>query len=440
MGATRELAQFVVETRPDDIPADILHQAKRDAINVIGVAVYSAKDPSLPHLLDLFDAEGSNPRASVWATGVRTSLQNAALANGYLAHLEDYDDTHFPTVLHPSAPTVPAAYAIGELRRASGREVLTAISLGIEVSCRLAMAVHPWHYDAGWHITGTIGTFGGIAAAARAMGLSVDQTVAAFGIAGTQAAGVREVFGSMTKPMHAGRAAQAGVGAALLAKQGFTSTDTILEGRRGYVAVASAGSDLARATDGLGSRWELVNNGLKPYACGVVSHASIDAAVALRDGGKLDIASIRAIDVEVHPLVRELMFRPDPRAGLEGKFSCQHAIAAGLIDGAAHPAQFSDEKVRDPRFVALRAKVNFIDTPSFEEEEARMRITLADGSVLENYVEHCTGSPHNPMPDAMLSDKFMALASSTLGEDEARSLLEKLWRFEDLDSLEELGL
>jgi 2-methylcitrate dehydratase PrpD len=182
------------------------------------------------------------------------------------------------------------------------------------------------------------------------------------------------------------------------------------------------------------------NNGLKPYACGVVSHASIDAAVAARDGGKLDTDAIVSIDVDVHPLVRELMFRPEPRVGLEGKFSVQHAIASGLLDGAAHPAQFSDKKVRDPKFAALRARVNLIDTPSFEEEEARMRITLADGRVIEQYVQHCTGSPHNPMPDAMLSDKFMALATPTLGRSAATELLEKLWRLEELDSLAPLGL
>jgi 2-methylcitrate dehydratase PrpD len=440
MGATRDLAEFVVKTKAADIPAEVMHDALRDAINVIGVSVYSANDPSLKILTDLFEAEGSRPRASIWATGIRTSLQNAALANGYLSHLEDYDDTHFPTVLHPSAPTVPAAFAIAEERGLSGRDFIAAVALGVEVSCRLCMAVHPWHYDEGWHITGTFGTFGGITGAGKMLGLDAARMVAAFGIGGTQAAGVREVFGSMTKPMHAGRAAQAGVNAALLAAAGFTSTETILEGRRGYVAVGSPEADLSRATDRLGDHWEMRANGLKPYACGVVSHASIDAAVALRDGGKLDTAAIRAIDVDVHPLVRELMFRPDPKVGLEGKFSCQHAIAAGLLEGAAGPAQFSDEKVRDPKFAALRAKVAFIDTPAYEEEEALMRITMADGRVLEKKIDHCTGSPHNPMSDEFLSDKFINLATPTLGSERARELLDKLWRLEEADSLTGLGL
>jgi len=434
------MAQWAAETNAADIPAEILHEAKRDAINVIGVAVYSAKDPSLKHLTDLFEAEGQRPRASIWAAGVKTGLQNAALANGYLAHLEDYDDTHFPTVLHPSAPAVPAAFAIAEERKMSGRDFLAACALGIETSCRLSMAVHPWHYDEGWHITGTFGVFGAVVAAGKTLGLSTDRMVAAYGIGGAQAAGVREVFGSMTKPMHAGRAAQAGVNAALLAASGFTSTETMLEGRRGYVAVASPDSDLTRATNALGQHWELRNNGIKPYACGVVSHASIDAAVQARDGGKLDTDAIERIDVDVHPLVLELMNRAEPRVGLEGKFSVQHAITAGLIDGAAHPAQFSDAKVNDPKFVALRAKVNLIRTEGFEEEEARLRLTLKDGSVIEKYVQHCTGSPHNPMSDAVLSDKFLALATPTLGDSGAKALLERLWRLEELPDLGGLGL
>lgn len=440
MGTTRDMAQWAVETKAADIPAEILHEAKRDAINVIGVSVYSAKDPSLKHFLDMFDAEGSKPRASIWAAGVKTSLQNAALANGYLSHLEDYDDTHFPTVLHPSAPAVPAAFAIAEERGISGRDFLAAVALGIETSCRLSMAVHPWHYDEGWHITGTFGVFGAIVAAGKMLGLDTDRMVAAYGIGGTQAAGVREVFGSMTKPMHAGRAAMTGVNAGLLAASGFTSTTTMLEGRRGYVAVASGQSDLSRATNALGQHWELRNNGLKPYACGVVAHASIDAAVIARNGGALDTDSIERIDVDVHPLVLELMNRAEPRVGLEGKFSVQHAITAGLIDGAAHPAQFSDAKVNDPKFVALRAKVNLIRTDGFEEEEARLRLVLKDGSVIEQYVQHCTGSPHNPMSDAVLNDKFMALATPTLGSARAKTLLDQLWNLEDMATLEPLGL
>src|SRR6266542_6829807 len=216
MGVTQDLARYVVETTAADLPGAVVKEAKRDIINLLGTAIYSAKDPSLKIVLAVFGAEGGNGRARVWGTAERTTLQNAAFANGYLAHLEDYDDTHFPTVIHPSAPTVPAAFAAAEERGTSGRDLVAAIALGIETACRVSLAVHPWHYDEGWHITGTMGVFGAAVAAGKLLGLDEARLVACLGVAGTQAAGVREVFGTMTKAFHPGRAAQAGLFAALL--------------------------------------------------------------------------------------------------------------------------------------------------------------------------------------------------------------------------------
>jgi len=276
-------------------------------------------------------------------------------------------------------------------------------------------------------------------AAGRLLGLDTDRMVASFGIAGTQAAGVRETFGSMSKPFHAGRAAMAGVTAGLLAQSGFTSTTTILEGRRGIVAVASSESDLSRATSNLGSHWELVNNGLKPYSCGVVAHPIIDACVELR-GEDLDVSQISAVDVDCHPLVVELINRPEPKVGLEGKFSIQHCVACGLIEGSAHPAQYSDATVADARFAALRAKVNLNVHEDYEEEEGGVRLTLADGSTREFHVEHCTGSPKNPMTDARLTEKFLALTTPSLGAERAQSLLDQLWRLDEAPGLAGLGL
>ncbi len=438
MGTTLDLATFAVSTQFWDLPERVVHETKRDIINLMGVALYSSVDPSLQILLDMFEAEGHNPRAGIWGAGKRTSLGNAALANGYTAHLEDYDDTHFPTVIHPSAPTVPAAWALAEADGAGGKDVLTAVALGIEVCCRIGVALHPWHYDEGWHITGTMGVFGGAVAAGKVHGLSAGQMVAAMGIAGTQAAGLRESFGTMAKPMHAGRAAQAGVMATLLAKRGFTATTAIIEGRRGVAEVMSPGRDLARATDGLGERWELYQNGLKAYSCGIVSHPAIDAAIAVRSRPGFDPDAVASIEAQVHPLVPELMGRPEPQVGLEGKFSSQHCIAVGLIDGAAYPDQYSDAKVTDPRLVALRRKVRLVVTPGMAEDAVRLRITMQDGSVIEESVAHTTGSPENPLTDARVSEKFMTLASKALGDAPAKAVLDRLWNLEGARTLEGL--
>jgi 2-methylcitrate dehydratase PrpD len=435
VGATYDIAEFAVHTGFDDIPAAVIREARRDVINVLAVSLYSARDPSLRILLDLFTEEGGNPRATVWGAGFKTTLANAALANGYTAHLEDYDDTHFPTVVHPSAPALPAAYAAAEAWGASGRDLLAAVALGVELCCRVCNAVHPWHYDEGWHITGTMGVFGAAIAAAKVLGLNVDQTVAALGIAGTQAAGVREAFGTMTKPMHAGRAAQAGLNAALLAQKGFTAATEILEGRRGVFAVMSAQSDITRLTDGLGTRWEIFNNGLKPYSCGVVSHPAIDAAIALGRRPGFDAATVESIEAVVHPLVPELMGRMEPDVGLAGKFSCAHCIAVGLVDRAAYPAQFTDAKVHDPLLARLRRKVRYTIDHSKGEDQVTLRLTMRDGAVLEHTVQHATGSPENPLSDERLNDKFLTLATPNLGDPAAQALLDRLWRLEAADSL-----
>ena len=435
MSTTRDVAEFVTGTTFESLPESVVHEAKRDIINVLGVSLYSARDESLGILVGMFDAEGGKERASIWGAGRKTTLANAALANGYLAHLEDYDDTHFPTVVHPTAPTLPAAFAIGEEAGKSGKDLLAAVALGIELCCRICNGVYPWHYDVGWHITGTMGVFGGAIAAAHMGGLDTDQTVAALGIAGTQAAGVREAFGTMTKPMHAGRAAQAGVVSALLAKGGFTAATTILEGRRGVTEVMSSDRDLSRVTAGLGQDWEIFKNGLKPYSCGVVSHPAIDAAIAIKARPGFDPDAVERIDAFVHPLVPELMGRMEPQVGLEGKFSCAHCISVGLVDGAAYPAQFSDGKVQDERLAGLRRKVKYTVDSSMGEDAVRLELTMKDGSRIEESVEHATGSPENPMSDERLAEKFMTLASTTLGEREAAAVLERLWHLDETRSI-----
>jgi len=435
VGATHDIAEFAVKTNFEDLPGDVVHEAKRDIINVLAVSLYSARDPSLQYLISMFNDEGARPRATIWGANARSNLANAALANGYTAHLEDYDDTHFPTVAHPTAPTLPAAFAIAEDRSASGRDLISAVALGVETVCRTSLASHPWHYDLGWHITGTMGVFGGAIAAAKMLGLDVDQTVAALGAAGTQAAGVREAFGTMTKPMHPGRAAQAGVVSALLAQKGFTAATTILEGRRGVMEVMSTQHDLSRLTDGLGQRWEIFNNGLKPYSCGVVSHPAIDAAIAIHAQEGFDPNAVESIEADVHHLVPELMGRMEPDVGLAGKFSCAHCISVGLVDGAAYPAQFTDAKVADPQLTDLRRKVKFNVVDGMGEDQVELRVTLKDGSVLTERVEHATGSPENPMSDQRLEEKFMTLASETLGETDAWNLLTRLWRLEEASNV-----
>ena len=438
MGATEDLARFIVETPAEAVPDNVLHEAKRCFINYLAVALHASRDPSLVILLDVFRLEGGRPNASVLGIGTRTSMQNAALANGYLSHLDDYDDTHFPTVIHPSASTLPAALAVAEERAASGREVLVASVLGMEACCRVGLAITPAHYDAGWHITGTCGVFGAVAAAGRLRGLDSLQMAHAMGVAGTQASGVREVMGSMTKAFHPGRAAQSGTLAALLAERGFTSTTTILEGRRGFASVLSSSYDLTRATEDLGEVWQLHLNGLKPYPCGVVNHPLIDAMIALRSRTGVRVDAVESIVARVHPLVLELVDRQHPRTGLEGKFSFQHSMAVALVDGVALPAQYTDARVADPEIAALRDRVSAAVDPSLQEDAAAVTLKLKDGRAYTETVVHATGSPENPMTDSQLEDKFRSLASEVLPRRRAERLLALLWDMDEAADIREV--
>ena len=442
MGPTARLADFVVRSQSTAIPAPILHEAKRTLINVLAVALAASDDPSV----DALDAWGATEGASSVIGRGSAGEAHAALVNGYLAHLQDYDDTHFPTVLHPSAPTWPAVLAAAERTRASGAETLAAFAIGCEVACRIALSVHPWHYDAGWHITGTVGAFGAAAGAARLLGLDEGRTAQALGLAGTHAAGVRDAFGTNGKALHAGHAASSGLRAAWLVGRGFSGPDAILEGRRGFWAVLSPNGHSAAPIEALGdlvasgARWELQNNGLKPYANGVVSHPLQDAVIELRNKYAIVADDVRAIEARVHPLVPELMGRAQPETGLQAKFSHQHCVAAALIDGAGHEAQFHDEKARDPRIAAMRALVHATPDAALGEDEVHVTIRLADGRAFTTHIEHATGSPENPMSDAYLEEKYRALATPVLGQPAAEALLRAAWALDQAAGVRDLML
>ena len=372
---TQSLADFVVATDPAELPAWSLHEAKRTLLNMMAISLSATNSEGARIVLDWARNEEAAAQASVIGVPLKTSASIAALVNGFLCHLQDYDDTHFPTILHPTAPVWPAVLAAAERQGSSGSDALGAFVLGAETACRVAMSVHPWHYDQGWHITGTAGVFGAAAGVGSIRDLNTEQLTNALGVAGTLAAGVREVFGTHGKPMHAGHAAENGLRAASWAQSGFTGGDDIIGGRRGFWAVASPNGHSEDALLGdFGERWEFKMNGLKPFANGIVSHPIQQAVIELRNEHSLLPEQIESISARVHPLVLELMNRAEPRVGLEGKFSFQHCAAAALVDGAGHDAQFSDAKVQDPVISGVRAKVSATVDESVREEEVYLTI------------------------------------------------------------------
>jgi 2-methylcitrate dehydratase PrpD len=284
----------------------------------------------------------------------------------------------------------------------------------------------------GWHITGSCGVFGSAVACGRLLGLSEQQMVWALGIAASQPVGLKVQFGSMTKSFHPGRAAQNGLTAALLAAQGFTSDDAPLEGKDGWGEALSRGVKWSEVTDGLGSRFEAALNTYKPFACGIVTHPAIDAAIQLRNENRLRPGDIAAIELIANPLVLSLTGKTEPGTGLEGKFSIYHCIAVGLMYGAAGERQFQDGVVRDPAVIALRREVTVHPDAATGAAQCTLVVKLKDGRTLTRHIEHAVGSLEKPMSDAALETKFTDLADGILARDQARRVMDMCWNIEKL--------
>jgi 2-methylcitrate dehydratase PrpD len=364
---------------------------------------------------------------------------HAALINGISSHVLDYDDTHLRTIIHPAGPVASALLAMAERQPVSGAEFMNALVIGCEAECRMGNAVFPEHYAMGWHITGSTGVFGSAAAVGRVLGLDEQRMTFALGIAASQPVGLKVQFGSDTKSFHPGRAAQNGMLAALLAQQGFTSSEVAIEGFDGWGQALSTRHDWSEVTDGLGERYELSLNTYKPFACGIVAHPAIDAAIQLRTEDAIRPDAIRAVTLKVHPLVLNLMGKTDPQAGLEGKFSIFHAVAVALVTGRAGEQAFTDVAVRDPAVVGVRQKVRVEPDAAIAADQVDMTVELTDGRTLHRFIEHAVGSRLNPMTDAQLNEKFAGLADGVLQPAQAARLRDLCWNAWDLPDAGEIG-
>jgi 2-methylcitrate dehydratase PrpD len=353
-------------------------------------------------------------------------MASAALVNGITSHTFDFDDTHLKTVIHPAGPVASALLALAEVTHASGRALIDALVLGVDVECRIGNCMYPDHYLRGWHITGSTGTLGAAAACARLLGLDELHTAWAIGIAASQPIGIREQFGTMTKPFHPGGAARAGLTSALLAKNGFTASTKALEAPRGYCHVVSTKNDWNEITGELGRRFEISFNTYKPFACGIVIHPIIDGASQLRGQG-VKPEDVERVELRVHPLVVELTGKKEPQDGLQGKFSFYHGFAAGLIFGRAGEGEYTDEIVAREDVVALRRKVNATVDKSIAEDAVDITVFLKDGKQTHLRVDHAIGSLKRPLSDADLEAKFHSLADPVIGAEKARALIEQCW-------------
>jgi 2-methylcitrate dehydratase PrpD len=434
LSETKALASYVVSSQVRDIPGDVIHEAKRALLNFVGCAVGGSHEPAVETAIRALQPFSGERTASVLARKEQFDPLYASVINGITGHVYEYDDTTPMNYIHPTPPVASALFAFATANRIGGRDFLHAFLMGFEAESRIGNAVYPAHYNAGWHITATAGVFGAAAAVGKLLGLSVQQMIWAFGLAATQASGLREMFGSMAKSFHAGHAARNGYLSAVLAKSNFTAGEHAIEGARGFAPVLSSAYDLSKVTTGLGEDFQIRYNTYKPYPCGIVVQPTIDGCIDLHRDFHPAPQSIKAVRVRVAPLVLDLCNKRNITQGLDSKYSIYHSAAVGLVRGKAGIDEYTDAAANDPVIRSVRERVTPIADPSITEDQSNIEVELENGEVLRRFVECSLGNLKRPLSDRQLEDKFRDQAR--IGQVDR--LIDLCWRLDDLDDVGEL--
>lgn len=429
---TRQLADFAASVTAGSLPDAVAHNARRALVDWMAAVLSGAREPGADKLNRVIATVGPGSGATVVGRDVSTSAPFAAFANAYASHLLDYDDIYNPpfTTVHLGSCVWPVVLALGETRRAAGPAALAAYVAGFEVGARVGCAAGIQHYESGWHVTGTAGHIGAAGAAASILGLPGSAVVHALGAAATQAAGIREVYGSDSKSLHPGKAAMDGVLSGLLAEQGFTATETALEGPMGLLRAVSPAPVPERLVERLGEQWHLLDNGHKLYPSASLTHPPIDAVLAVLAGTPVDPRHVAAVEVRMAPFPAEVTALRHPTTGAAAKFSTAHVIATALLTGFVRPGDFTDAVAADPEVARLRELVRIVADPAVQKRGTHLRIELAGGEVLEQRVEQNRGTPSDPLSDDELTTKLLGAAEPYLPPSGARELADRCWAFD----------
>jgi 2-methylcitrate dehydratase PrpD len=447
MGPTEELVKFVTKTKYGDMPLDVVRTARGLILDGLGVMLAGNAERGTSILQSHVRQMSGKPEATVLGAGFKAPVPKAALLNGASGHAMDYDDTQLSTskegvyglLTHPTVPVLAAVLALSETRGISGKSLLLAYVLGVEVECRIADAINPRHYQAGFHSTATIGGLGAAAAAGKLLGLNEDALARALGLAASMASGLRENFGTMTKPLHAGRAAENGVTAAELAKSGFTSATHVLEAKRGFFNAMAGGYDETKISGRAGNPYFIRDPGIsiKPYPSGSLSHPAQDMILDLAREHDLKAEEIKKIEVGTNSNVPNALIYSMPKTALEGKFSIPFCMAIGILERKAGIAQFVDKKVREPRVVELMKRVTLyvddeLEALGYDQVRSRVRVRLRDGRVLEGRADVARGHPLKPMSWEELAEKFRDCARLGLAPEKSAEAIQMVENIERL--------
>ncbi len=453
---TAYLASFVSQTRASDIPEEVWHLGKRSLLDGLGLALSGAVSPTSrlirEHLRSL--SCSSDKGASVLGSDLRLPPRFAAFANGASIHADDYDDTQlaaakdrvYGLLTHPTAPVLPAVLAMGEREHHSGSDLLTAYQVGVEVETKIAEAINPRHYEQGFHSTATCGTLGAAAAVANLLRLDVETTRRALGLAGSQSAGLRENFGTMVKPFHAGRASESGVVGAQLAALGFTASLRVLEAPGGFFQAAGGGYQAGMIDGKLGHPWTFSSPGvsIKPHPCGSLTHPAMGLMLDLIHRHDIQPEQVERISVGTNRNMPEALIHHRPLNQLQAKFSMEFCVAILLLERKAGLPEFTDEVVTRSDVQALIRKVDFgvhpeAEAAGYEKMTTLVQIELEKGQVVSGRADFAKGSPVNPMSDKELAEKFCECASwGGLPEVRQKKALEVIWRLDELEDVGEL--
>ena len=453
---TDSVAGFVVDTRPADVPADVAHLGKRSVLDGIGLALAGAAS-ECGHIAQKYLANldiESNKGSTVIGSGLRLPARFAAFANGLAIHADDYDDTQlavakdrvYGLLTHPTAPALPPALALAERDRRSGADLMLAYQVGVEVECKVAEAIMPRHYQHGFHSTATCGSIGAAAAAAKLLGLNRETTRRALSIGATQAGGLRENFGTMTKPFHAGRAAENGVVAAEIAALGFTASPNGLEADRGFFRAAGGGFDAAAIDRKLGSPWTFHSPGvsIKPHPSGSLTHPGMAVMIDLIRKNDIKPGQVKRVAVGTNHNMPNALIHHRPKNELQAKFSMEFCMAILLLERKGGLEQFTDDVVNRADVQDMIGKVDFAVHPEaeaagFDKMTTIIEIALTDGRVIKGQADFGKGSPANPMTDDELSEKFRQCAEwGKMPKERTATVLDMLWHVEALKDVNEL--
>jgi 2-methylcitrate dehydratase PrpD len=453
---TRDLARFIAETSYSDIPESVIEAGKKSILDGLGLALAGSIAKSGEIIKEYLVDTGlsSNGPATVIGTSLRSAARFAAFANAVGIHADDFDDTQlaigkdrvYGLLTHPTAPVLPSALAVGEAVGCSGVELMLAYHLGVEVECKIAEAIAPRHYQHGFHATGTCGTFGSATAAAKLKNLNLDQIIRSLSIAGSQSAGLRENFGTMTKPFHAGRACESGVVATEFAARGWTATEKILESPRGFFHAAGGGYSPDVLVGKMGSPWTFDFPGvsIKPHPSGSLTHPGMTKMLELIRDNNLRPEDIDHVDVGTNHNMPNALIHHDPQNELQAKFSMEFCMAILLLDGKAGLPEFTDEMVHRADVQAMMKRVKFgihpeAEAAGYDKMTTIIDIYLKDGRHISGRSDFGKGSPANPMSYDEVGEKFMGCAEAAKWPDAlAKSIIAQVRNLERLDHLSSL--